>query len=150
MVFFCCVACSRARGIFMQYHCITQNTLWPPLPQQQTQANIHNLEAVFRNSAFPTHSLSDFLSLQEAPVLSCPLIQISLPLSSTQIVIPVSQRAKLPLSNKEPLSRLFLFFTEKLIMSLFISEEIFYISVFFHSEFNFRPSVDFLAAGHER
>ena len=40
-------------GIFMQYHCITQNSLWPVFPQQQTQPNIHNLEgaSVFLNTS---------------------------------------------------------------------------------------------------
>lgn len=42
----------------------------------------------------------------------------------------------------------FSFFFQILILPLFISGKIFHVSVFFHSEFNFRPSVGCLAAGH--
>lgn len=94
----------------------------------------------------PVRLPSDFLPLREAPgVLSCPQI----PPPRPQIVIPVSRRAKRRLFNKDSLRRLFLFFFfQILILSLFISGKIFHVSVFFHSEFNFRPSVGCLAAGH--
>lgn len=73
-----------------------------------TDANIHDLEAAFTNSALPARPLpSVFLPtsfpLRVAPqVLSCPQI----PPTPLQIVIPVSLRAKCRWFNKESLCRL--------------------------------------------
>lgn len=99
-----------------------------------------------RRSAHPSTPIFLLTSspLRDAPgVLSC-----RQPHRPLQIIIPVSQRPTRCLFNKHA-CRLF-FFVKIPILSLFISGKIFNVSVFFHSEFNFRPSVDFLAAGHRR
>lgn len=116
---------SNRRGrIFTTWKRRSETALSPPVPSRPSS---------FRLPPPARGSRSSFMSTNPPP----------------QIVIPVSRRAKRRLFNKESLRRLFLFFFfQILILSLFISGKIFHVSVFFHSEFNFRPSVGCLAAGH--
>lgn len=122
----------------MQYHCTTQNSLWPVFPQQQTQPNIHNLEGAFRGAPYPSLHLPTSC---EAQFLSCRLIQIS----PTQFLFFFSsspnchcrlRRATQHLFSEESLICFFI-----LILLLFISGSFSRLHSFFHSEFNFRPSV---------
>lgn len=121
----------------MQYHCITQNSLWPVFPQQQTQPNIHNLEGAFRGAPYPSLHLPTSC---EAQFLSCRLIQISPTwflffLFFSRIVIAVSEEqhnACLVRSHSSVFLYLYCYFLFPVAFPVFS---------FFHSEFNFRPSV---------
>lgn len=120
----------------MQYHCITQNSLWPVFPQQQTQPNIHNLEGAFRGAPYPSLHLPTSC---EAQFLSCRLIQIS-PARVLFFFSPNChcrlRRATQRLFSEESLICFFLY-----LYCYYLFPVAFPVFSFFHSEFNFRPSV---------
>ena len=137
-------------GIFMQYHCITQNSLWPVFPQQQTQPNIHNLEgaSVFLNTSLCLSIFFLKIILQSSITFMSANTNLQDAVLFSQNCYSLIWRATERLFSEKQLMCFFFFFLNSYncYYYLFLVEDFSgwrpsFFFFFFFFEFNFRPSV---------